>query len=397
MSHESVAVLDIRSEKITFLIGSKGVNGLFTLGGSHSESYEGYFTQGFFDEESFRQAVVRSISSVINNHNGEVKELYVGVPSAFITLRTIGHTITFPNKCKLSAQDVDRLYNSAQAELMQQGKCIRRSQMYFTLGDNRKYFSENELYGVSTNMLKGALCYYFVAEKFYDDVLALVKEFGFTKVEFLPSTLAQATYLLPEKKREGYAFLLDVGFLTSSISVIYGNGIVHEESFNCGVGTVLVSLMQSLGVEYHEAEEILAASNISGGNVPKDELYAMEQGDKQFRVAQINDVIKYALDVLCEGVEKFFTARYKNKATTGLTVNPISITGESIGYIKGAAEHISKQLNRHTEIVKPEQPFYDKPAYSSLMGLLALATAKEEPRKTGNWFTNLFKGFGGKK
>lgn len=136
--------------------------------------------------------------------------------------------------------------------------------MYFALGDNRKYFNAADLYGIPTASLKGALCYYFVSDEFYDAVDSVLKELGFEDVKIIPQTLAEANYLLPEKMREGYAFLLDVGFLSTSVSVVYGNGIVHEESFDCGLGYILVSLMQGLGVDYETAEEILSSANISG-------------------------------------------------------------------------------------------------------------------------------------
>ena len=139
--------------------------------------------------------------------------------------------------------------------------------MYFTLGDNRKHFFASDLYGVPTTMLKGALCYYFVSEYFHEFIKKLLGDMGFPEVKFIPSTLAQSYYLLSEKKREGYAFLLDIGFMTSSISVVYGSGIVHEENFNCGIGSVLVQLIETLGVDYPVAEELLANANISGGTV----------------------------------------------------------------------------------------------------------------------------------
>lgn len=395
MKHESVAILDIRSGEINFLLGSKGVNGMFTLGGMHSEKYEGYVKEGFFDLQSFKDAVLRSASTVLRNYNGTVAQLFVGVPSAFVSLRTIGNTITFQGKRKLTEQDVDELFNTAQAQLMQTGVCIRRSQMYFELGDNCRYFAEKDIYGVSTNLLKGALCFYFAEEEFCETVKSILAEFKFEQIHFLPSTLAQATYLIPEKKREGYAFLLDLGFLTSSISVLYGNGVVHEETFNCGVATVVVALMNALNVDYMVAEEILASADICGGNVPKDALWTTENGDNQFPVAQINDVIKCELDVLCEGVDFFFASKYGAKAATGFTVNPIGITGEGVDYIRGASEHISNRLNRRTEILKPEQPFRDKPENSSRLGLLALATEKTERKES--FLQRLFKSFGGNK
>ena len=394
MRNESVAILDVRSYEVVFFLGSKGVNDTFVFYGSHTEKYEGFSTEGFFDEESFRRAVVAAVTSVRQNYEGVIGEIYVGVPAAFVSVRTKGHTISFPSKRKISAQDVDALYESGLNELLEKGRCVRRSDMYFTLGDNRKYFSPDDLYGVPTTLLKGALCYYFVSDAFYKATAAVMKDLVFYEPAFLPSTLAQSLYLLPEKKREGYAFLLDVGFLTSSVSIVYGNGIVHEKSFDCGLGTILVSLMEELNIDYALAEEILAAANVSGGSVPKELVWTSERGEASFPVWQINEIVKCGLDVLCENVEKFFAENYREKAATVLAVNPISVTGEGIGGIAGAAEHISKRINRLTEIVSPDLPYYDKPVFSSRMALLHMALSD---RKKRGWFYRIFNNFGGKK
>lgn len=395
MKNECVAILDIRSNEISFLLGSKGVNGTFVFNGMQSEKYEGYCLDGFFDEESFRRAVVRAIGSVQQTYEGTIGEICVGVPSPFVSVITKGHTASFHTKRKLTAQDIDALFESGMNDLLAQGRCIRRSAMYFTLGDNRKYFSAGDLYGVPTTMLKGALCYYFVSEYFYDSVKSLLGDMGFTDVKFIPSTLAQSMYLLPQKKREGYAFLLDIGFMTSSISVVYGNGLVHEESFNCGIAGVLVALIENLGVDYPVAEELLALANISGGVVPKDmPPYYSELDEKAFSVQKVNEIIKFGLDELCERVDAFLRKYYKEKTSVMLSVNPISVTGEGISGIKGAAEHIAKRVNWLTEIAYPDLPYYDKPTCSSRIALLSTALA-DRP-KTG-WFQSIFNNIGGKK
>lgn len=394
MRSESVAILDIRSYEIVFFLGSKGVNDTFVFYGSHTEKYEGFSTSGFFDGESFRRAVVAAVTSVRQNYEGVIGEIYVSVPAPFVSVHTKGHTISFPSKRKISAQDIEALFESGQSQLLVSGENVRRSAMYFTLGDNRKYFSLGELYGVPTTLLKGALCYYFAEETFVQTVSSVLQDLGFNKPSFLPSTLAQALYLLPPKRREGYAFLLDVGFLTTSISVVYGNGIVREQSFDCGLGTILVSLMQELDVDYAIAEEILSSANVSGGSVPKEIMWTSENGEVSFPVWRINEIVKCGLDVLCENVENFFAVNYREKAASALSVNPISLTGEGIGVIAGAAEHLSSRLNRLTETVVPQLPYYDKPAFSSRMALLNMALSD---RKKRGWFYKIFNNFGGKK
>ncbi len=379
MKYESVAILDIRSGEVTFALGSRGVNGTFVFKDSRTEEYEGYLTEGFLEEASFRRAVVKSINAVRQHYDGTIDKIYVSVPAPFVKVVTTGHTISFPAKRKMTAQDVDALYESGLSELMPSGRCMYRSAMYFSLGDNRKYFTQQALYGIPTTLLQGALCYYFVEEGFYNGLTALLKGERFTQIELIPSTLAQASYLLTQKKREGYALLLDVGFLTTSVSVIYGNGIVREESFNCGVGTIRVALMEELDVDYATAVEILSDANISGGSVSKDVVWATANSNRQFSVQHINDIIKCNLDGMCERIDGFFSRYYKDKSI-GLTANPIDVTGEGVSGVKGLAEHISRRLNRLTEIVYPDLPYFDKPAFSSRISLLSVATSKEKKK-----------------
>lgn len=381
MKHESVAILDIRSGEVTFALGTRGVNGNFVFKDSHSEEYEGYVTDGFLGDESFRLAVAKSINAVRQNYGGTIDEVYVGVPAPFVSVYTKGHTISFPSKRKITSQDVDALYESGLNELLVEGRCIHRSAMYFSLGDNRKYFTKASLYGTPSNRLSGMLCYYFVSHLFFNALTELLKGERLEIIAFVPSTLAQAGYLISEKKREGYAFLLDVGFLTTSFSVVYGNGVVYEESFNCGVGTIRVALMQELNVSYAVAEEILRDANISGGIVPKELMWTSEALNRQFSVQQINDIIKCDLDFMCERIDSFFGEYYTSNGSTGLTVNPISVTGEGISGVKGVAEHISRRLNRLTETVAPDLPYFDKPAFSSRIALLNAATDNGEKRR----------------
>ncbi len=380
MKNEVVAILDIRSGSVTFALGSKGVNGTFSIMDSHSEGYEGYLSDGFLDEDSFRLAVRTSVEKVRQNYGGRLDRIFVGVPAPFVYTFTKGHTISFPSKRKLTKQDVDALFDSGLNELMQGGRCIHRSAMYFSLGDNRKYFTTDELYGTASTLLKGALCYYFVSERLYERFVELLTEEGFYEIRFLPSSLAQTNYLLSAPKREGYAFLLDIGFLTTSLSVAYGNGVVYEESFDCGVGAIRVALMRELGVDYETAEEILSDANISGGAAVEDVAWTSERLERSFPVRHINEIIKNHLDYTCEWIDGFFRRHYHEQESRAVSAFPISVTGEGLAAIKGASEHLARRLNRLTEVVYPDLPYFDKPSFSSRISLLNAATSEVEKR-----------------
>ena len=110
VKNETVAVLDVRSYEITFFLGTKGVNGNFVISGIHTEKYEGFSSDGFFDTAAFRRAVVAAVTIVRQNYDGKINEIHVGVPSAFVQVATKGHTLSFPSKRKISSQDIDALY-----------------------------------------------------------------------------------------------------------------------------------------------------------------------------------------------------------------------------------------------------------------------------------------------
>ena len=386
MRNERIAVLDVRSFEVSFLIGSKGINNTFTFTDKNVQ-YEGFAEDGFFDEESFCLAVLEAVSSLRKTYDGKINQVYVGVPAFFIRLATKWHSITFSKKRKITPNDVQTLFENGMSELAASGKCIHRSAMYFSLGDATKYYRAEEMYATPAASLSGGLSYYFVDETFERLVRETLQKLGITNVEFLPQSLAQALYLLPAKEREGYAFLLDVGFLNSSVSVVYGDGIVHEESFPCGVASILVSLMEHLGVDYETAEEILRSANIAGGGVAPDLMWADENG-ASFPVAIINDVIKYGVDGLCEQVQEFFAKHYRGKENL-IANKTLWMTGEGVESIAGIAEHISRRLNHLHKIARPDLPYHDRAGDSSKVALLAMAAAM--PKKKG------WKLFGGRK
>ncbi len=391
MRSESIAILDIRSSEVTFLLGGKGVNGTFVFRGSKTEDYDGFLPTGFLGErEALASAILSCMNSVLQNYDGEIREIYVGVPSAFTRVYTKGQTISFPSKRRLKKEEFDSLFEAGLAEVMPKERVIHRSAMYFSLGDNRKYFTARELYGAHTAQLQGALSYYCMEESLYAFLQSLLKGKGFSKISYLPQSLVQALTLLPQKAREGYAFFLDIGFLTSSLSVVYGSGVVRETVFDGGKGKVLFELMEKLNVPYEKAEEILSFASVSGGVVGKDVTWTDRDG-QTYLVSTINDVIKCALDSICERVDAFLDEYYKGKST-GFTSNPLFATGEGIHGIRGGIEHISSRLNRLTEMVCPDIPYYDKPMYASRISLLSYALSQKESRGLKKIITHIFGG-----
>ena len=186
----------------------------------------------------------------------------------------------------------------------------------------------------------------------------------------------------------GYAVLLDVGYLTSTVSIVYGNGIVHERSFTSGEARVIYYLMKRLEIDQEKAEKILACANIAVGNDKLDEPWTDEEGTS-IPVAQINDVIEYGVDQICDTVNRFWNEKYKGKDLP-LSSNTLWITGEGVDAIRGIGDHISRRLERTVKIVAPDLAYNDRPSQSSRLALLAMAISDRKKKKR-------FKLFGGRR
>ena len=379
MKNERVAILDIRSFEITFLIGAKGFNSSYVICGEETEEYEGYSADGFLDEAAFESAVRSVVFSLLKTYRGKLDKIYVGTPSPFIRLRTIGQNLPFSKRRRISAADVETLFDYGQTEVAESGKCIRRSAMYYAIGNNGRYLSEEELYGAHSTTLSGGLCYYFADERFCEMVKNALKEFHFGEVVFLPTTLAQVEYMLLKRQPTGYAVMMDVGYLASTISVVYGDGIVHEKTFTGGVAEIIYYLTKRFEVETEEAENILACSNIAVGVKQTEEPWTGEDGEK-IPVNLINDVIEYGVDQLCDKLFRFLDERYKNRDEV-LSNNTLWITGEGIDKIRGIADHMRKRLDKNVKVLSPDLAYNDKPSQSSRLALLAMAISDKQKKK----------------
>ncbi len=388
MKNERVALLDVRSFEVTFLIGTKGFNSSLVVCGEQTEEYEGYAAQGFLDVEAFEAAVRAAASTVLKTYKGKLQKVYVGTPSPFIRLRTVGQNLPFSKRHRVSSADIETLFDCGLNELSESGRCIRHSAMYFAIGNTNKYYSEEELYGTPAAALRGGLCYYFADEAYCSAVERALREFGFTQIVFLPTSLAEAVYLLPKKERAGYAVLLDVGYLTSTVSVVYGNGIVHEKSFTGGVAEIIFYLMKRFGIEPETAEKILACANIAVGDDRLDQPWVSDEG-VSIPVAQINDVIEYGVDQVCDHVNRFLDERYKDKELV-LPNNTLWITGEGVDAIMGIGDHMSRRLERSVKILSPDLAYNDRPSQSSRLALLSMAISDQQKKSP-------FKLFGGRR
>ena len=74
---------------------------------------------------------------------------------------------------------------------------------------------------------------------------------------FVPSPLAECLYLFSEDKRKTCNILLDVGYSSSTLSIVHNAGIVFQHTFSLGGALISGSIMQNYAPEGATPEKLM--------------------------------------------------------------------------------------------------------------------------------------------
>ena len=382
MNHGRVAVLDIRSSEVSVIVGARGVNNTFVFNASHTESYYGYEDGKFYDADQLSDVIFRAVSAVEKTIGERIRSLYVGVPGEFVRVIPKERTVGFPRKRKISEREINALFESGKAELKGY-RFIRATSMIYITSDNRRVVDPIGLHATS---LSGLISYFYCSDYFTQTLESI---FAKARIElfYLPTQLAMANYLIPAETRDEYALLLDCGFLSSTICVVLGGGLMAQETFWVGKVHVIGSIMQAFGLSYEAAYQLAVGANLyvkDGGTTE------FESGGEHYEIdaAKLAEAVKEGMDTVCEAISGFL----EDCSGRELDFKPLYFTGEGFADIRGAREHITNRISRVAEPLAPKLPYYNKLSMSSRVALVDMAY--EDNRRRGLRY-RLFNTFGG--
>lgn len=366
MRNKSVAVLDIRSQEITAAVAQKGVNNTFILKSRRTAQYDGYAEGELIGVKSFRTAVRQAYNEAVASFGAPLRDLFVGIPGEFVKVVQTDKVISFQYPQRISGRHLDSLANNSEPEIGEDEAIISHSALYYVLSDNRKVISP---VGETSSNLRARLCYFICKKSFLDCICGAFEGVAdIRSFNWIPQIYAQAMYLIPPEKRDNYSVMLDLGEISSTFAVACGNGIAFCESFSVGVNHIAVLLMEALDIPYDVALWFMKNVNLNA----RDKSVSFEEYNDngkiyRFSSSDLRNLIREGLDSLCGMIEEC------RQSYVGKDINnkPILITGDGVGVIKGLNEHLSSRLVIPIEVAVPRLPYYDKPYFSSLFGVLS--------------------------
>lgn len=367
MRAKYVAVLDIRSAEMTAVVGERGVNNTFIIKSKYSCAYEGYADGELLDVPDFISAVCDVVKSTLASNKG-INSFYVGVPGEFLKLVTVDKILSFQSARKITPADLRTLIGMAAPADDEAWRTVRHSCTYYVLSDKRKLIDP---VGAVSDSVQGKFCFYKCRNSFIGCLMDAFKRFKeVVTVNLIPINYAEANYLVEPERRDECAVLFDLGEISSTYSVICGNGLLYSESFSVGIGHVAAYLMAELDMPYEVALSFLSTVNLNAKEkLSSTEECIFEGNTYEFSTVALRDKIREGLDGICETIEECRQS-YSGKSAEG---KPLLITGEGVKVVRGTAEHIAGRLVKSVEVIAPKVPYYDKPQFSSLLSLLDTA------------------------
>lgn len=375
--NNAVAVLDIGSKEITAMIGNKTEKGVYKIIGGGSCYYSGFAGGRWFDTADLKAAVKKAVKISETETGVKIKKLYIGVPSEFLAV-VVKEVVTAKARAsRITDADITALFEQGDTyKNHSRFTTINNSAIYYTLDDKTRRFLEPR--GLTAYKLTGMVSYILCERSFTSLFEQIAKELDLKEIEYISGAWAEGMSLFTDEKRLSQQLLVDVGYITSSVAAIQGDGLIHLSSFSLGGGHIASDIAMMFEIPFSVAEEIKDKIDLSLEYTEKN-YYETADGKYRLSAIDVNEVAKSRLDTIVEFIgESIVQSRFECSDRA-----PVYLTGNGVTGIRGTKEYMAASLKKPIEIISPDVPRFNKPKDSSTIALLDVASGLHAQELTG--------------
>ncbi len=387
MIKNAVGVVDVGSSKICVLVGNRGANGSVNVVSSFVAEYDGFSEGSFFSDANLAAAIKKCLDGVSEELGYSLSEYTVCVPGAFIRLENRKYKIVFDKKKKIRKEDVESLKASGRSRIETAGyEVIGDFGIYYATDDNPRVFDPA---GCASSSLGGYLNYVLCEKYFIQKMTDVLKKFGASVVGFAFDGLVQSQFLLDKFERESCSMILDVGYISSTASIVLGDGVIAKHSEDFGGGLISYRIFKDLDASSPDvAESIKRGLNLFITD-SSDGTYRIPVGDgrtEEYSISAANAAAKEQIDEFLENAASF-AVENSRKIKGGLKVY---LVGGGLSFVRGAKEYLSEKLGVPVEVLKIKAAPFGKP--DKVSALSALDYAIREKDKNRKSIFSFFRG-----
>ncbi len=333
-------IIDIGSSEVVVLIGEMGVNRNLNILGKGEVYYAGFQNSEFLEPENLKFVIASAISNAEDMAETKVSEIYVGVPGEFSTAINKNIDLSFPRTKKVSNFDVQNIFKTGNNFKDEEFETVNQSVIYYEIDGKDRVIDP---VGLKCQKLRGNISYILARREFINLMKSIFYELRIEIKGFISSVLAECLYLFPPEIRDKYVLLADVGYITTSVALARGNGLLHLSSFSLGGGYITADLAECLKIPFSEAKRLKHKVVLAWNPTDKD-TYIVEGTEtfSSYSAKATNEIVKDRVEMICDYIKKCID--YSRYSIPNFL--PLYITGGGIISMRGARGIISKRVGR---------------------------------------------------
>ena len=386
----TIAAVDFGTSKIVALVASTSGKQRCDITGAGIAVYDGYMDGGWNDPGKVNEAIQNAIKGAEAQSGSHVREVYVGVPGEFSTVRTVEVKVALQGADpRVGTRDIQTLFDLAQQELGDvRGSIIHRAPAWFIVDDGKKTLEPMNMRGYE---LRAMVSFVIADEFFLSDVVERFRALDIKVNGFFSTPTGQAMLFIADEERDRTAVLVDVGYLSTDVMTVEGDAITTLKTIPMGGGHIAADMAWGLEVGLKSAEDIkrVFTYGIAAG---QDTFDAQDQLGAPRTIARedVEKVLYPRAEEICEAVREAI----RESGVKLSNWSPVYLTGGGIAINRGGREFLAAKLERTVRELPRKAVKLSSPAYSSALGLLDLVidTVSGSGAQTGigGFFRSLF-------
>lgn len=380
---KDIVVLDVTSRLISAIVGVKKAQSVFGIKSVVEKDQPGYADGEWFDELATVRTVKTVLSEAMQSASSRSKRLFIGVPGEFVTVVSKTVSVNLDRTRRIDDDDIDFLLNKGADFGGSEFVLINTSAVYYAINGEEKLYSD--VRGMYANLIEAKVSYMLAERKFVDMFDKVASDLGFKDVRYVASNWAECVTLLDNEQRENAYVLMDIGYLSSSVSIAKGEGVLNMKSFSLGGAHISADICEALEVPFDYAEEAKSLVDINL-NYSENKMLVNRDG-QEIKACEAVPIVKGRLDVFASIISNILDG-FASDAPSYL---PVYLTGEGIATMRGARKYLAEKIGRNIEIVTPKLPGYVNAEQSSKIALLLIADTLSK-RGVGDVIKSIFNG-----
>lgn len=366
------AAIDFGTSKIVTLLAESGGFSRCDIIGSGTVPYDGYLDGEWNSPEKLNQAIRNSINAAELESNRRIREVYVGVPCEYIRVRTAEAEVqvTAPDG-RVSDEDIDAVQDAAAEKLnlpQQGGNVIQRSPAWFTVDGGKKTMSPG---GVKGGSLQASVSFVMADPAFTADVRERLGELGVTVLAFLSPSMGESLLLIPLEDRDRTAFLIDMGYLNTEVSVIEGDAMTYHAVLPVGGGHITADLAYGLEVNMRAAEQV-KREYIFMPDEFDPEGDPEVRGEDGRRLTFRREFVQRIIEARVEEIAEMISLALKEAAPHLGSRSQVFLTGGGLAMMRGGREFLAEKIGRTVKAPMAKAAKLNSPVFASSLGLVDL-------------------------